>query len=118
MKTLITKFFFSAVLIFISQQIGNANISLPEIFSDNMVLQQKSDVIFWGWARPGEKVLIKADWMNEEITVLGNVQGTWKITMKTPTAGGPYNIHIKGQNEIVLKNVLIGEVWLCSGQSN
>src|SRR5674476_1620250 len=118
MKTLITKFFFSAVLIFISQQIGNANISLPEIFSDNMVLQQKSDVIFWGWAKTGETIVIKADWMDSDITVKADVQGTWKTTIKTPGFGGPYNIHIKGQNEVILKDVLIGEVWLCSGQSN
>jgi sialate O-acetylesterase len=117
MKTF-KRFITSTVVLFIFLQISKANISLPEIFSDNMVLQQKSDVIFWGWARPGEKVVIKADWMSEEISVLGNVQGTWKITVKTPSAGGPFNIDIKGQNEIVLKNVLIGEVWLCSGQSN
>ena len=118
MKILLNRSLFTAVLLFISLQISKANISLPEIFSDNMVLQQKSDVIFWGWAKPGEKVAIIADWMKEEITVLGSVQGKWKITMKTPDAGGPFNIYIKGQNEIVLKNVLIGEVWLCSGQSN
>ncbi len=118
MKTLLNRSLFTAVLLFISLQTGKANISLPEIFSDNMVLQQKSDVIFWGWAKPGEKVVIKADWMNEEITSLGSVQGTWKVTVKTPSAGGPFTISIKGQNEIVLKNVLIGEVWLCSGQSN
>jgi sialate O-acetylesterase len=118
MKTIVKRFFFTAVLIFSSLQIINANISLPEIFSSNMVLQQNSDVIFWGWAKPGEKVIIKADWMNEEISAEGSVQGTWKISLKTPAAGGPYNILIKGQNEIILKNVLLGEVWLCSGQSN
>src|ERR1035437_1266615 len=118
MKTLINRFLLSAVVLLVSLQITKANISLPEIFSDNMVLQQNSAVIFWGWASPGEKVVIKGDWMSEEISALGSVQGTWKITMKTPSAGGPFNIHLKGQNEIILKNVLIGEVWLCSGQSN
>ncbi|HBZ21648.1 MAG TPA: sialate O-acetylesterase [Bacteroidales bacterium] len=96
----------------------NANISLPEIFSDNMVLQQKSEVLFWGWAKTGEPVTIKADWMDWEVKVSVGNQGTWKVMLKTPGAGGPHNILIKGYNELILKNVLIGEVWLCSGQSN
>lgn len=95
-----------------------ANISLPEIFSDNMVLQQKSEVPFWGWAKTGETVTIKADWLAKEVTVRVGSQGTWKVMLKTPEAGGPHNIRITGYNELTLKNVLIGEVWLCSGQSN
>lgn len=118
MKNLRRKLFLSAAVLIIFLRTINAGISIPEIFSDNMVLQQKSDVIFWGWAKPGEKIVLKADWMDKELTTLGSVQGTWKITISTPSAGGPYNIDIKGQNEIILKNVLIGEVWLCSGQSN
>lgn len=108
---------FSSILFFLLQNI-NANISLPEIFSDNMVLQQKSDVVLWGWAKPSEKVTISASWLDSLVSVTGDTQGTWKITVKTPAAGGPYTISFKGQNEIDLKNVLIGEVWLCSGQSN
>jgi sialate O-acetylesterase len=118
MKTFIKRVSLIITVLFIFLQLSKANISLPEIFSDNMVLQQKSDVIIWGWAKTGEKVIIKADWMDTEFTTQGDTQGTWKITIKTPAAGGPYNIHIKGQNELILKNVLIGEVWLCSGQSN
>ncbi|MGD0755176.1 MAG: sialate O-acetylesterase [Bacteroidales bacterium] len=118
MKTFIKRASLLITVLFIFLQLSKASISLPEIFSDNMVLQQKSDIIIWGWAKTGEKVIIKADWMDTEITTQGSTQGTWKITMKTPAAGGPYNIHIKGQNELILKNVLIGEVWLCSGQSN
>lgn len=98
-------------------QNSKANISLPEMFSDNMVLQQKSDVLLWGWAKPGEKIVISADWM-DAVSVSGNTQGMWQVTVKTPSAGGPYSITFKGQNVIELKNVLIGEVWLCSGQSN
>jgi sialate O-acetylesterase len=95
-----------------------ANISLPEIFSDNMVLQQKSEVPLWGWAKTGETVTIKADWLEKEIIVKVGSQGTWRTTIKTPAAGGPFTIRLNGYNEIILKNVLIGEVWLCSGQSN
>jgi sialate O-acetylesterase len=118
MKTYIkslTSFIF--VLLILSQG-TKANISLPEVFSDNMVLQQKSEVPLWGWAKTGETVTVKADWMDKEITVRTGSQGTWKVVLKTPEAGGPYNIRIKGYNELTLKNVLIGEVWLCSGQSN
>jgi sialate O-acetylesterase len=118
MKTLIKRVPLAIAVLFIFLQFSRANISLPEIFSDNMVLQQKSEVIFWGWSKTGEKVVIKADWMDSEISTQGSTQGTWKITLKTPAAGGPYTIHIKGQNELILKDVLVGEVWLCSGQSN
>jgi sialate O-acetylesterase len=117
MKTF-KRFTLTTIVLLIFLQVSRANISLPEIFSDNMVLQQKSDVIIWGWAKTGEKVTVKADWMDTEITTQGSTQGTWKITIKTPAAGGSHTIHIKGQNEVILKNVLLGEVWLCSGQSN
>lgn len=96
----------------------SANISMPEIFSDNMVLQQKSEVTFWGWANTGERITLKADWMDKEITLTVSNQGKWSITVSTPQAGGPYEILIRGYNEVKFKNVLIGEVWLCSGQSN
>jgi sialate O-acetylesterase len=118
MKTYMKRVSLTFGFLLILLQFSRANISLPEIFSDNMVLQQKSDIIFWGWAKTGETVSIKADWMDKEISAQSSVQGTWKITIQTRGAGGPYNIHIKGHNEVILKNVLVGEVWLCSGQSN
>lgn len=118
MKTTVKKALGSAIFLLFFLQAGKANVTLPEIFSDNMVLQQKSDVILWGWAKTGENIIIKADWMDQEVKVVSSVQGTWKVTLGTPAAGGPYNIHIKGHNELILKNVLIGEVWLVSGQSN
>lgn len=118
MKTTVKKALSAAIVLLFFLQAGKANVTLPEIFSDNMVLQQKSDVILWGWAKTGENIIIKADWMDQEVKVVSSVQGTWKVTLGTPAAGGPYNIHIKGHNELILKNVLIGEVWLVSGQSN
>lgn len=118
MKTLAKRLALLTVVMVILIQGTRANISLPEIFSDNMVLQQKSEVPLWGWAKSGETVTIKADWLDKEIVVKVGNQGTWKALLKTPEAGGPYNIHLKGYNEVTLKNVLIGEVWLCSGQSN
>ena len=82
MKSIIRKSFVTAIILLAAVQFSQANISLPEIFSDNMVLQQKSDVILWGWAKTGEKVVIKADWMDSELTTNGSVQGTWRITIK------------------------------------
>jgi sialate O-acetylesterase len=96
----------------------SANVSLPAVFGDNMVLQQKSEVKIWGWAKTGEKVTVKAEWMKEELSVMADNQGTWGITFQTPVAGGPYKMTIMGYNRIEFNNVLIGEVWLCSGQSN
>jgi sialate O-acetylesterase len=118
MRTNIKRFSLVLFIAAILFQTAAANISLPEIFSDNMVLQQKSEVTFWGWAKTGEKVTIKADWLDKELSVMTGNLGRWKIIVQTFSAGGPYNIHIKGYNEILIKNVLIGEVWLCSGQSN
>jgi sialate O-acetylesterase len=118
MKQHLTRISLTGIALVLFFQSTYSNISLPEIFSDNMVLQQKSDVMFWGWAKTGEKVVLKADWLDTEISTTVDNQGKWNLILKTPSAGGPYNIHLKGYNELTLKNVLIGEVWLCSGQSN
>ena len=118
MKVSISRIPITLLFLSLIFQASNGNISLPEIFSDNMVLQQKSDVTIWGWAKTGEKVVLKADWLNTEINTTADSQGKWKLILRTQEAGGPYNILLKGYNEVVLKNVLIGEVWLCSGQSN
>ncbi len=118
MKAHVTRISLALLVLTFIFQTSNSNISLPEIFSDNMVLQQKSDVTIWGWAKTGEKVVLKADWLTAEISTTADTQGKWSLILKTPEAGGPYNIILKGYNEVILKNVLIGEVWLCSGQSN
>ncbi len=95
-----------------------ANITLPNFFSDNMVLQRNSEITIWGWANTSEEVIIIPSWNNKEYKVKANTQAQWQLKVPTPKEGGPYSILIKGYNEIVLKNILIGEVWLCSGQSN
>lgn len=96
-----------------------ANIRLPAIISSGMVLQQKSEDPFWGWASPHEEVVIKASWMDgHSMKTRADSNGKWMVKIKTPAAGGPYTITIKGDSTIVLTDVLIGEVWLCSGQSN
>jgi sialate O-acetylesterase len=118
MKNLRFRFRTILYLLFLITVNVHANVSIPEIFSDNMVLQQKSEVTFWGWAKSGETVILKADWLDNGVSITAGNQGVWKLTITTPSAGGPYNISIKGYNEIILKNVMVGEVWLCSGQSN
>ncbi|MEO8237745.1 MAG: sialate O-acetylesterase [Flavobacterium sp.] len=95
-----------------------ANVSLPNIFGDNMVLQRNSEVKIWGWANPKEEIKLVSSWNNQEYKVTANNQAQWELKIKTPEAGGPFTISIKGYNEVVLKNILIGEVWVCSGQSN
>jgi sialate O-acetylesterase len=94
-------------------------LSLPAVFSDNMVLQQNTELTIWGWGKPTEKISINTPWDGNTLNTEATSQGTWSIVVKTPKGSmKPYNLSIKGYNEIVLKNVLIGEIWLCSGQSN
>ncbi|QEC66223.1 sialate O-acetylesterase [Panacibacter ginsenosidivorans] len=98
--------------------ISFANIQLPAVLSSNMVLQQQSNVKLWGWAAPAEMIYITTSWNNKTDSVKATRDANWQLMVQTPTAGGPYTITFKGQNTVVLDNVLIGEVWICSGQSN
>ncbi len=100
--------------------IANASIKLPTIFSDNMVLQQQSEVNIWGWSEEGKTVKIVPSWDKKVYSVKVDKSGKWTVKIATPVASyQPYNINIsEGNSSILFKNVLIGEVWLCSGQSN
>jgi sialate O-acetylesterase len=113
MKNNIFKFVFSLI-----SGTMMANVSLPNIFGDNMVLQRNTGARIWGWANPKEEITLLSGWNNREYKVTANNQAQWELMIETPEAGGPYTISIKGYNELVLKNILIGEVWICSGQSN
>ncbi|WP_373056518.1 sialate O-acetylesterase [Zunongwangia sp. H14] len=97
---------------------GFANVSLPEIFSDNMVLQRNAAVKIWGWAKPGEEIHITTTWDEQEYTTKASNKARWEIILNTPGAKGAQEITITGYNQVKLKNVLLGEVWLVSGQSN
>lgn len=90
---------------------------LPSFFSDKMVMQQNAEVSIWGKDDPGTNIKISATW-GEESEVKSGSDGHWKTNISTPDAGGPYSVTIKGSEVIVLNDVLCGEVWLCSGQSN
>jgi sialate O-acetylesterase len=93
-------------------------LELPSIFGDNMMMQQKTEAAIWGKAVAGETIEVTSTW-GEKASAKAKADGKWLTKIKTPVAGGPYEIKIKGKDsEITLKNILIGEVWVCSGQSN
>nr|WP_298794792.1 sialate O-acetylesterase [uncultured Allomuricauda sp.] len=98
--------------------ISFAKIWTPSILSDNMVLQQQSNATIWGWTTAtNETITIIGSWNSEGITTKA-YQGVWSAELPTPAAGGPYTITIKGHEELTFSNVMIGEVWIASGQSN
>src|SRR5882762_8853145 len=95
-----------------------SQLRLPAILSSGMVLQQKDSVTLWGWAGPGEKVYVTTGWDNRTDSVVTGSGAGWRIIIKTPAAGGPYTITLRSRNTISLDDVMIGEVWVCAGQSN
>jgi len=98
---------------------ANAQVKLPALVSDNMVLQQNTKVNLWGWASPNEKINILPGWQNTPLEIVADSNGNWKTTVNTPIGSEKtYDIVIEASNKIILKNILIGEVWICSGQSN
>ena len=95
---------------------GYAQIKLPALVSDSMVLQRGMPLNIWGWASPNEKVKVKFQGKNYNSTA--NVKGKWQVKLPALKAGGPFDMRLTGKNEIILKGILIGDVWLCAGQSN
>ncbi|MBP6182126.1 sialate O-acetylesterase [Flavobacterium sp.] len=96
-----------------------AQIKLPALVSDNMVLQRNTSINLWGWASPNEKISIQLEWQNTPLETIADIDGNWKVVAKTPDGSEKaYSITLEGKNKIMLHNILIGEVWLCSGQSN
>lgn len=97
----------------------NAQLKVASIVSDNMVLQRNAEVKIWGTAKPNENITVSASWNKSQAKVVSNVNGEWITKIKTTAAGGPYTITIASPKEKVkIQNILLGEVWLCSGQSN
>lgn len=94
----------------------SANVVLPKIFSDNMVLQRNTIIPVWGWADINEKIEIKFN--NQIKHVKADKKGEWTIRLDAENAGGPFEMTIKGKNLIYIRNILVGDVWICSGQSN
>jgi len=101
--------------------IPSAGIRLPSVIGDNMVLQQGMETPIWGWADPGQKITVGASWGSGKWKweTKADKNGNWMVKIQPGKAGGPYEMTVEGgSNTITLKNVLVGEVWVCSGQSN
>jgi sialate O-acetylesterase len=95
-----------------------AKIKLPAVLADNMVLQQKTTTKLWGWSKESTEIKIKTSWDKKSYATTSDNKGNWIISINTPEAGGPYQITISDGEVLTLNNILIGEVWFCSGQSN
>lgn len=111
-RTIITVFI---ALIALSLQ---AKVWMPSVFSDNMVLQQQTEVALWGTSDAGKKISISVSWSKTRYMVTADSLGKWSAKVATPAAGGPYTVIVSDGEKLTFSNVLIGEVWLCSGQSN
>ncbi len=95
---------------------ARAEVKLPSLLSDNMVVQQGRAAMFWGTAAPGEKVTVT--FAAETASTTAGQDGRWRVALQPPASGGPYQVQVAGANTITIRNVLVGEVWLCGGQSN
>ncbi|MCZ6596879.1 MAG: 9-O-acetylesterase [Planctomycetota bacterium] len=95
-----------------------ADVRLPSVFGSGMVLQRDTQAPVWGWADPGERVTVRASWLQDELAATADADGRWMVRLATPEAGGPHTVRVAGANEVLLEDVWSGEVWICSGQSN
>lgn len=110
--SILTLFF----LLFVNPAV--ARVKPAACFTDNMVLQQKTRVNLWGTDKPGSDITITTSWNGEKYHAVTDAAGNWKVKVTTPSYGGPYSITFNDGDITMLNNILIGEVWLCSGQSN
>ena len=121
-------FCLSILTVFACYQTSFTQIKMPTIFGDQMVLQQKSTIYIWGWAKVGTEVTAKGSWPQAKGKTVTDSTGRWMLQMLTTAAGGPYTLEIKGEYKIkkhpkqdtliTYQDVYLGEVWVCSGQSN
>jgi len=108
----------TGILLLANSGAALADIKLPAVISDNMVLQRNKKVSIWGWAEPGEEVMVSVSWHRMRWAVTAGDNGKWMFAMNSPKTGGPYEMTFSGKNTITLKNIMVGEVWVGSGQSN
>ena len=95
---------------------ARAEVRLPHVFGNHMVLQQEKPIVIWGWAQTGETVTVQL--ATESRTAQANERGEWKLELPAMKAGGPYTLTVRGSSTVQCDDVMVGEVWLCSGQSN
>ncbi|MCG9129460.1 hypothetical protein JT359_17870 [Candidatus Poribacteria bacterium] len=108
-------FLFSSVFVY-------SDVTLPNVIGNNMVLQRGIEVPIWGWATPSEEISIalnshEGDTIHN-LSTIADTDGNWKIVIPSMDAGGPYSLNVVGNNTLNFENILFGEVWVCSGQSN
>ncbi|MDI1306073.1 MAG: sialate O-acetylesterase [bacterium] len=103
-------------LFLIASIMANANVRMPLLFSDGMVLQRNKEIPVWGWADANEKIAVHFN--KQTKTIKADATGKWMVRLDSEKAGGPFELTITGKNKIIIKDVLVGEVWICSGQSN
>jgi len=108
----------AAVILCVSIPVSfvHADVRMPSVFGDHMVLQRDMKIPVWGWASPGEKVIVEFAGKTTPVTVDGN--GAWSVRLAPMVAGGPYEMVVRGKNTVRFSDVMVGEVWVCSGQSN
>ena len=114
--TISTQKKWTTLLLFLLAATLNAQVKLSPIFSNNMVLQKGMEIPVWGWASPGEKVTVILE--KGKASAKANKDGKWTLKLPAMNYGGPFTMTVKGKNLQTLDNILIGEVWVCSGQSN
>ena len=112
----ILQFIFPCILATVFAQSAFADVRVPAIIGDNMVLQQGKKIRIWGWANPNEKVSVV--FASQKANAVADVSGHWQTLLGPVKAGGPFELTISASNTLTIKNVLVGEVWICSGQSN
>jgi len=105
-----------AGLLGLSIGVARAEVRLPHVFGSHMVLQREMPIVIWGWAEPGESVKVQLGDATQ--SAQANDRGEWKVTLPAMKAGGPLTLTVSGSSTVTLDDVMIGEVWLCSGQSN
>lgn len=108
----------SAAAIVLTVTSVSAKVTMPSIFADNMVVQQQTEMRIWGKADPDKKVTVAPSWSKKKYTTTADSEGKWQTTVQTPAAGGPYEIVVSDGEKLTISNVMSGELWLCSGQSN
>lgn len=110
------KYFFVFAMSLVAPCFGE--VRLPHVIGSHMVLQRSSEVTIWGWAEPDENVTAHADWLDADVATQANQSGQWRMVLRTNESIGPHSLTLRGNNTIELNDVMFGEVWLASGQSN
>ena len=108
--------FLLLIMLFVLSPVMFAQVRLPKLVRDSMILQRDTRLNIWGWAATGEKVSVRFN--NKTAKTTTGKDGKWMVQLPPMKAGGPYTMNITGSNQLVLKDVLVGDVWLCAGQSN